>query len=158
MIYRRDNATTPSKRFQSRILNPIGSKFSKKCLYKNLTRAVGHHFGSKVCYRRKRTTFRMDFNLWRGSYQVTPGVVMQIHLARRYKTFVGLIKYSNGVMYCTPLFSGAFIGTILKTYEYNCTPKLHVFASFYTGYTIPIAYLPINSCFFNVMYGFYNFA
>lgn len=115
MIYRREQPKTPSKRFRSVILNPVGSKIRKKHFYIFKAKQVGKHFGMNVCERRKKTSFKTKFNLCYGSYQLTRGLITQISLARRYKTFVGLLTYSNGAITCIPLFSGAFINQMVKT-------------------------------------------
>lgn len=158
MIYRRESPSTPSRRFKSIILNPVGSKLIKKHFYKNHQLLVGKHNGTKVCLRRKKTIFRTKFNLWYGVHQRKLGVISEISLSRRYKTFTGLITYSNGAISCVPLFSGAYIGQMVKTWIYCKSPKIHFFAGFKTGATVPVAYLPLMTCFFNIMYSFTNFA
>ena len=115
MIYRREHPNTPSKRFRSVILNPMGSKLKNKVFFKISQSLVGKHFGKKTCLRRKKTVYKSKFNLIRHSYSNKPGVITQISLARRYKTFVGLITYSNGLISCLPLFSGATINYVVKT-------------------------------------------
>jgi hypothetical protein len=115
MIYRREHSNTPSKRFRSTILNPIGSKITNKTFFKTLQSVVGKHFGKKTCLRRKKTEYKSKFNLLRQIYSSKPGLITQISLARRYKTFAGLVTYSNGLISCLPLFSGAKLGYIIKT-------------------------------------------
>lgn len=115
VIYRREHPNTPSKRFRSVILNPIGIKLKNKVFYKNAQKLVGKHFGKKTCLRRKKTIYTSKFNLIRQTYSSKHGVITQISLARRYKTFVGLVTYSNGFINCLPLFSGATINYIVKT-------------------------------------------
>jgi len=150
MIYRREHPNTPSKRFRSVILNPIGSKIVNKFFFKTTQSLVGKHFGKKTCLRRKKTIYQSKFNLVRHTYCSKPGVVTQISLARRYKTFVGLVTYSNGLISCLPLFSGASINYVIKTWEYVHNPKLFFFSSLKTGYTVPLGYLTVTMCFFNV--------
>lgn len=158
MIYRREQPKTPSKRFRSVILNPIGTKITRKTFYTNFSKQIGVHFGTKVCYRRKKSSFKSKFNLYYGAYQRTYGVITEITLARRYKTFAGLITYSNGAVCCIPLFSGAYLGQLVKTWRYSQTPKSHLFANFNTGSIVPVAYLSITICFFNIMYSRNQFA
>src|SRR5438034_11292286 len=105
MIYRRESPSTPSRRFKSIILNPVGIKIKKKHFYKYNQSLTGKHNGTKVCLHRKKTTFITKFNLRCGVYQYKPAIVSEISLSRRYKTFVGLLRYSNGAMSCMPLFS-----------------------------------------------------
>ena len=114
MIYRRENPNTPAKRFRSVILNPLGTKLKHKKFALFHQKTVGRHFGQQVCYQRKKSQYKSKFNLLYGVHERTSSVLTQISLARRYKTFVGLIKYSNGALSCLPLFSGAYINQILK--------------------------------------------
>ena len=151
MIYRRESPKTPSKRFRSVILNPIGTKLKNKHFYKNKQFTVGQHFGSKICTRRKKTIYTSKFNLSYGMCQNKVGILSEISLNRRYKTFVGLVTYSNGAMSGLPLFSGAFINQYLNVLIYQKNPKLLFFSTFKTGSTVPVAYLYITSCFFNIM-------
>ena len=115
MIYRREHPNTPSKRFRSVILNPMGSKIRNKIFYKTSQSLAGKHFGKKTCLRRKKTAYKSKFNLVRQTYSSKPGVISQISLARRYKTFVGLVTYSNGLISCIPLFGGAVLNYVIKT-------------------------------------------
>lgn len=158
MIYRREAPKTPSKRFKSVILNPIGTKITKKHFYVFKQNTVSQHFGSKVCLRRKKTKFITKFNLWNGVFQKNISIVSEISLSRRYKTFVGLLTYSNGAITSLPLFSGAYLNQILKVCIYQKNPKIYFFSAFKTGFTVPVAYLQITSCFFNVMHSFEKFA
>jgi hypothetical protein len=158
MIYRREAPKTPSKRFKSVILNPIGKKIIKKHFYVHTQKTTGQHGGSKVCARRKKTTYKSKFNLWYGIFQKKFSIVSEISLSRRYKTFAGLLTYSNGAMSSLPLFSGAYLNQTLRINTYQKNPKIHVFASFTTGATVPVAYLHITACFFNVMYSFASFS
>lgn len=150
MIYIREHPNTPSKRFRSRILNPIGSKITLKAFSKSIQTHSPLHFGTKTCKRRKHSIYKSKFNLLYGSYSSKPCVIINIGLERRYKTFVGVVSYSNGMLQCLPLFSGAVQGSILKTWEYINTPKLFFLSSLKTGYTIPVAYLSVTMCFFNI--------
>jgi ribosomal protein L2 len=158
MIYRRESPKTPSTRFKSVILNPIGSKIKQKSFYKIKQKNSYTHFGKKVCSRRKKSEFISKFNLWYGTYQNKLCIVSDISLHRRYKTFVGLVTYSNGAITNLPLFSGAYLNQLLKTITYQKTPKLYFFSSFKTGMTVPVAYLQITACFFNIMFEFYKFS
>ncbi len=108
MIYSKSTPTTPSNRFKSVILNPVGCKIKKKIFYKNHQNSVGRHFGKKVCLRRKKTSYSTKFNLTYGLYQNKCCIISEISLARRHKTFVGLVTYSNGSLSSIPLFNGAF--------------------------------------------------
>jgi hypothetical protein len=152
MIYRREAPNTPAKRFRSIILNPIGLKVRNKTFYKCHQMSCGRHNGTKVCLRRKKSLYITKFNIWYGVYQKKCSVVSEVSLARRYKTFTGLIRYSNGALSCIPLFSGAYINQILKVCVYQKNPKIYYFSSFKTGTTVPVAYLHINSCFFNIIH------
>jgi ribosomal protein L2 len=158
MIYRRESPSTPSRRFKSIILNPIGIKIVNKCFYKNHQKLTGKYDGTKVCLRRKKTMYTTKFNVWRGVYQCKPGIVSEISLGRRYRTFVGLIKYSNGAINCLPLFSGAYLNQIIQTWSYALSPKIYLFTRFRTGATVPIAYLPLMTCFFNIVLAFAKFS
>ena len=158
MIYRRESPKTPSKRFKSVILNPVGIKIRKKHFYLQHQKNVGKHFGSKTCLRRKKSKFISKFNLWYGAYQKNISIVSSISLCRRHKTFVGLLTYSNGAMISIPLFSGAFLNQYVNVREYKKTPNIHMFSLFSTGSTTPIAYVNITSCFFNIMYSFGKFS
>jgi len=142
--------TSPSKRFRTTILNPIGNKIIYKFFYKHNQSLVSKHNGTKVCLRRKKSKFITKFNLSYGKLQNKPAVVSHISLARRYKTFVGLIVYSNGSMASSPLYSGATIGSVLKVVKYLKNPKIHMFSRVNVGYYIPIAYLSVTNCFFNI--------
>lgn len=158
MIYRREAPNTPAKRFRSVILNPIGVKIKTKSLYKQHQYTCSRHKGTKVCLRRKKSIYMAKFNLWYGVYQHKPSVISEISVARRYKTFAGLLRYSNGALSCIPLFSGAYIDQLMKVCIYQKIPKIYYFSSFQTGTTVPVAYLSINACFFNIMYAFTTFA
>lgn len=158
MIYRREAPKTPSKRFKSVILNPIGTKITKKHFYKTSQKTVAQHFGSKICARRKKTKYVSKFNLWYGVFQKKFSIISEISLCRRYKTFVGLLTYSNGAISSVPLFSGAYLNQTLKVCEYQKNPKIYFFSSFSTGSTVPVAYLHITACFFNTMYSFSKFS
>ncbi len=157
MIYRRESPKTPSKRFKSVILNPVGTKIKQKYFYKTKQKTVCSHFGIKVCSRRKKSKFNSKFNLWYGLYQNKSCIISDISLQHRYKTFIGLLTYSNGAITSLPLFSGAYLNQILKISIYQKTPKIYFFSSFRTGMTVPIAYLQITTCFFNVMLRFSKF-
>lgn len=152
MIFRREHPNTPAKRFRSVILNPIGTKIKTKFFYKNHQQLVGRHFGSKVCLRRKKTLYTVKFNSLCRVYSSKPAIITQISLSRRYKTFLGLVKYSNGAISCAPLFSGASVNYLLKTWEYINNPKFFFMSSLRTGYTAPLGYLSVTMCFFNVSY------
>lgn len=115
MIYRREQPNTPAKRFRSVIVNPIGTKLNVKHFFKSQQQTVGTHFGKKICKRRKKTQFISKFNFNYGVYTRKSGVLTTISLARRYKTFAGLLVYSNGMMSCLPLFNGAMLGYVVKT-------------------------------------------
>lgn len=150
MIYRRENPNTPAKRFRSVILNPIGTKLSRKNFAIFYQKTVGKHFGKQTCGRRKKSVYKSKFNLFYGVHERNCSVLTQISLARRYKTFVGLLKYSNGAMSALPLFSGAYINQVLKVWPHSKNPKIHYFAGLETGSTVMLKYLNITSCFFNV--------
>lgn len=158
MIYRREAPKTPSKRFKSVILNPIGTKIYKKHFYTTVQKTVGQHFGKKICKRRKKTIFKSKFNVWYGIFQQKSSIISEISLCRRYKSFIGLITYSNGAISSIPLFSGAYLNQTLKVCIYQKNPKIYFFTSFSVGSTVPVAYMHITSCFFNVMYSFSKFA
>jgi hypothetical protein len=111
---------------------------------------VGKHYGTKVCLRRKKTKFKTKLNINDSSVQIRPAVVTEISLARRQKTFAGLLQHSNGAINCIPLFNGATIGHVVKIIAYLKNPKIHFFTKFETGYYTPIAYLSIMTCFFNI--------
>ncbi len=158
MIYRRENPTTPSKRFRTTILNPLGNKSIRKFSYKWHSNLVGKHNGTKVCLRRKKSEYKSKFNLYYGMHQSKPATVSEISISRRYKTFVGLVTYSNGAISSIPLFSGASIGSTLKIIKYLKTPKTYFFSRARAGYYIPIAYLSVTNCFFNVSYSWKKFS
>jgi hypothetical protein len=115
VIYRREHPNTPSKRFRSVILNPFGSKINNKVFYKTSQQIVGKHFGKKTCLRRAKPQYKTKFNTIRQIFSSKPGVITQISIARRYRTFVGLVTYSNGLISCLPLFGGAKLNYVLKT-------------------------------------------
>jgi len=152
MIYRRESPSTPSRRFKSIILNPVGTKITKKAFYKYNQLLVGRHNGMKVCLRRKKSIYKTKLNLAYTSYNTQPGVISSISISRRYKTFAGLLTYSNGAMNCVPLFSGAYISSVVQVWPYFKSPKIHLFSRFTTGSIVPIAYLPLMTCLFNIMY------
>lgn len=158
MIYKRDNPTTPCKRFRSSIQNPLGSKIKIKNFYKITQPTVAKHKGTKVCLRRKKTLYKTKHNLNYYTSNHLPGVISQISLSRRYKTFIGLITYSNGLITSTPLFNGAFIGYILKTITYVKSPKIFFISNYKAGFTVPVGYLPITTCIFNVIFNKINVA
>ncbi len=85
-------------------------------------------------------------------------VLTNISLSRRYKTFVGLLKYSNGAVGCLPIFSGANLGECIKVFTYSKNPKFQYFTQFSTGSVVPVAFLSVTSCFFNIMYFFGKFS
>jgi len=151
MIYRREFPNTPSKRFRTSILSSIGIPIKYKQFYINKCSVVARHSGTKVCLRRKKSIYTSKFNLYFGSYQNKYAVISELSLARRYKTFVGILLYSDGSMSILPLFNGAFIGGVVKTLSYVKNPKIHFFVRFKNGYYVPIAYLGLMSCFFNIM-------
>lgn len=152
LIYRRETPNNPAKRFRTTILNPFGVSISKKFFYKIHQSQVAKHHGTKVCLRRKKTRFKTKFNLYRGTYNHGICVVSSVSLALRYKTFTGVLIYSNGAMSTTPLFNGAAPGCILHTLGYIKNPKYYNFSSLSTGACIPVAYLYVTSCFFNIRY------
>lgn len=152
MIFRREHPNTPSKRLQTTLLNPLGSKIKKKFFYVRYQDLVGKHFGKKTCLRRKKTTYTTKFNLLRRVHTSKPGVVIQISLARRHKTFVSLVKYSNGAISCLPAFNGASLKYVLKTLEYLNNPKFFFSSSIKTGYTLAIGFLNVTACFFNISF------
>jgi len=158
LIYRREFPNSPSKRFRTTILNPLGNNLNYKALYKNHQKLVGKHHGTKVCLRRKKTQFRLKFNLYYGMPQNIAATVSEVSLARRYKTLVGLIIFSNGSMSVIPLFNGASIGSIIRTPQYVQTPKIHLFRRFRLGDYVPVAYLSLMTCFFNISYTRTNFS
>lgn len=158
MIYRREQPVTPSKRFKSVILNPVGTKIKKKAFFKNHQNVVGLHKGVKVCYKRKKSIYTTKLNITYGINQKNISIINQISLSRRHKTFCGLLKYSNGSINCLPLFSGAYLGQIIKTLTYIKTPKMYFFSNPTTGTTIPLGYLYITNCFFNTRIYAKNFA
>jgi len=158
MIYKREQPNTPAKRFRSALRNPVGINISNKSFYKHSSKVVGKKFGYYVCDRRKTTNFKTKFNIRYGMYQCTPAFIAQISLARRYKTFVGLVKYSNGAVSCIPLFNGAYPSMALRTYIYQQTPKIRSISRYTAGTTAPVAYLPITACFYNIMSSFNRFA
>lgn len=138
-------------RFRVTLINPLGVKIKKKAFYKVHQSSVSRHGGTKVCLRRNKSIFKTKLNFSYGIVQKLPAVVHQISLARRYKTVIGLILYSNGAMSCTPLFSGAQLGSTLCVWPHPRATKLNNINKLCVGTTLPIAYLPITSCFFNVL-------
>jgi len=158
LIYRREYPSSPSKRFRTTILNPAGSPNTHKAFYKSHQKTSGQHAGTKVCLRRKKNKHKNKFNLYYGMQNCKSSVISEISLHRRYKTFVGLIIYSNGSMGCAPMFSGAFVGTIINVVPYAKNPKIHFFERFRTGSYVPISYLYIMNCFFNITYSYKKFS
>ena len=150
MIYRRENATNPSKRFKSVILNPVGVKIIKKHFFKFHQKSVGFHNGLKVCFSKKKPLYKTKFNQLGCVYNQSLALIHQISLSRRYKTFVGLLKYSNGSISCLPLFSGAFVSQIITSFPYNKVFKNLTKLKINVGSTVAIAFLQITDCFFNV--------
>jgi len=118
--------------------------------YKNHQFLVGKHNGTKVCLRRKKTNYKVRFNVHYGMHQSKMAIITCISLSRRYKTFVGLIRYSNGAVSSLPLFNGASIGRLIKVTPYIKNPKIFFFENFKAGYYVPIAYVLVMSCFFNI--------
>ena len=114
MIFRRENATNPSKRFKSVILNPVGVSLKPTFFYKTHQSTVGLYKGTKICRRRKKSYFSTKFNISYGVQQKQISCVTHISLARRAKTFVGLITHSTGSMSCIPIFNGSFVSQIIK--------------------------------------------
>jgi ribosomal protein L2 len=153
LIYRRENPTTPSKRFRSVILNPVGSKIICKSFYISKRPRVAKHFGKNVMFSKKKSIYKTTFNINYSKYQQGTGFVAQISAERRYKTFVGLVRYSNGAISCVPLFSGAYIMQLIKAWPYARTPKYIKASNIKTGSVMAIAYLSITNCFFNVTSG-----
>ena len=152
MIYRRENANNPSKRFRSVILNPIGSNILRKFFYKNQSNKNSTHFGKKLCKRRKKSIYNVKFNFSYCNILTNIGVITDVSLARRYKTFAALIRYSNGAILCIPAFNGAIPGKMVETWEYFRNPKLSFYSSIKLGYTLPLAYLNLTMCFFNIQF------
>lgn len=110
---------------------------------------VGKHFGKHTCFRRRKTIYKSKFNFFFGCFFTHTAVISQISVLRRYKTFAGLLTYSNGAITCLPLFSGAMIGDLLHTLTYLHTPKLFSYSYLTTGCTLPLAYLSFTMCFYN---------
>jgi len=79
-------------------------------------------------------------------------LITHISIARRYKTFVGLVKYSNGAVSSLPLFNGANIGSYIKITPYIKNPKIFFFEYFKAGHYVPVAYVLVMNCFFNITY------
>ncbi len=150
MIYRREFPNNPCKRYRTTVLNPLGSNVSKKYFIKVHQRLTGKHAGTKVCLRRKKSVYQTKFNLNYGCAVNNKGFISSISLARRYKTFAGLITYSNGSIGSFPLFNGASINYVVKTIRYFENPKIYIFPKFRAGDYAPVAYLPIMTCFFNI--------
>lgn len=151
MIYRREEPKTPSKRFKSVILNPIGVKIRNKFAYINKKQNTARAFGKKVCLRRKTSVYKTQLNLTHGVNQQLYFIVKDISLSRRYKTFAGIIIFSNGALYSIPMYSGALPGNLHKVCIYLTSPKVIFLSYFNTGNIIPAAYLRINHCFFNIL-------
>lgn len=157
MIYRRENPTTPSKRFKSILLNPIGIKIKKKNFFLNKKNSVGFHFGKKIIRFRHKTLYKTHFNIYYGLTQNKNCIISEISLSRRYKTFVGLVRYSNGALSCLPIFSGAYLNQTILIYNPIKYGKTNIFMNIKTGTTLLITYLAINNCCFNIMYSFNKF-
>jgi len=138
-------------RFRTSILNPVGSKLKKKIFYKNNQLTVSRHNGTKVCLRRKKSKFKTKINFSFSITQNLHGIIQNISLARRHKTFVGVIRYSNGAMSCLPLFCGAFLNQIIYTCSHLYVPKCNYIHKFCAGTTTPMVYVPVLSCFFNIL-------
>jgi large subunit ribosomal protein L2 len=150
MIFRREKATSSSKRFRSTILNPVGIKIKNKQFIKIHQKTVGTNKGAKVCYRRKKSIYITKFNFTSGLTQKNYGTVLNISLARRSKTSIGLVKYSNGSLSCVTLCSGAFIGMVLKVWTLFKNSRVANLSEITAGSTVPLTYLQITDCFFNV--------
>jgi len=158
MIYRREQPTTPVKRFRSVILNPIGTKLKHKFAYIVKQNLTGRSFGTKVCLRRRKPVYIKKFNLSHGILKNKYFLIYEISLARRYRTFAGLIKFSDGSLSCIPLASGAYLGDLGKVCTYHSNPKFLLISYFTAGSVVPAAFLYINMCIFNILYGKNDFA
>lgn len=120
-------------------------------MYVSKQNQVGQQAGRKVCSRRRKSSFRIKLNMFRGVEQHHFGVIVAISLSRRYKTFGGMLKYSTGAINCLNLFSGATLGSLIKTYTYFSNPKLFNTICFSAGSVVPVAFLQISVCFFNIV-------
>jgi hypothetical protein len=130
----------------------LGCSATFKHFYKIHQNSIAKHNGTNICLRRKKSKYKTKFNLYFGLYQNKLALVSELSLIRRYKTFVGLLTYSNGSVSAISLFSGARVGRIIRSVPYIKNPKIYFFARFRTGDYIPAAYASVMTCFFNISY------